>query len=105
MANPILSIRPGSSFLGLCSYYRLFVCGFASVAAPLHHLREQQSLCVAFQRLKQVLSQAPVLAYPTSEGAFVLDTDASNTGIGAVLSETRRRRESYCLLQLQPNKV
>ena len=82
------------SFLGLCSYYRRFVRGFANIAAPLHRLTENgrafvwTSECdVAFQRLKQVLSQAPVLAYPTSAGAFVLDTDASNTGIGAVLSQ------------------
>lgn len=82
------------SFLGLCSYYRRFVRGFANIAAPLHRLTENgrafvwTSECdVAFQRLKQVLSQAPVLAYPISAGAFVLDTDASNTGIGAVLSQ------------------
>jgi len=88
------------SFLGLCSYYRRFVRGFANVAAPLHRLTENNrvflwtSECdVAFHRLKQVLSQAPVLAYPTSEGAFVLDTDASNTGIGAVLSQKQGEEE------------
>ena len=37
--------------------------------------------------------QAPVLAYPTREGAFVLDTDATNTGIGAVLSQKQRGEE------------
>ena len=39
------------------------------------------------------MSQAPELAYPTSEGAFVLDTDASNTGIGAVLSQKKGGEE------------
>lgn len=39
------------------------------------------------------MSQAPVLAYPTSEDAFVLDTDASNTGIGAVLSQKQEGEE------------
>ena len=99
MANPILSICLGS-FLGLCSYYRRFVCGFGSVDAPLHCLTENSRAFVwtsehdvAFQRLKQVLSQAPVLAYPTSEGAFVLDTDASNTGIRAVLSQIQGEEE------------
>ena len=88
------------SFLGLCSYYRRFVRGFANIAAPLHRLTEKDKAFVwthecdvAFHRLKQVMSQAPVLAYPTSEGAFVLDTDASNTGIGAVLSQKQGGEE------------
>ena len=81
------------SFLGLCFYYRRFVCCFADTAVPLHRLTEKDKAFSwtkenddALQRLKQVLSQASVLAQPTSEGKFVLDTDASNTGIGAVLS-------------------
>ena len=85
------------SFLGLFSYYRLFVRSFADIAAPLHCLTEKdkafswtKECTVAFQRLKQVLSQSPVLAYPTSEGAFVLDTDVINTGIGAVLSKKKQ---------------
>ena len=88
------------SFLGLCSYYCRFVRGFANIAAPLHRLTEKDKAFVwthecdvEFHRLKQVMSQAPVLAYPTLEGAFVLDTDASNTGIGAVLSQTQGREE------------
>jgi len=88
------------SFLGLCSYYRRFVRGFANIAAPLHRLTEKDKAFVwthecdvAFHRLKQVMSQAPMLAYPTSEGAFVLDTDASNTGIGAVLSQKQGGEE------------
>ena len=87
------------SFLG--SYYRRFVRAFADIAASLHRLTEKDKAFSwskecndAFQRLKQVLSHAPVLAYTTSEGTFVLDTDASNTGIGAVLSQKQgdRRR-------------
>ena len=87
-------------FLGLCSYYRRFVRGFADIAAPLHRLTEKDKAFSwseecndAFHRLTQVLSQAPVLAYPTTEGAFVLDTDASNTGIGAGLSQTQGGEE------------
>lgn len=84
------------SFLRLCSYYRQFVRHFADIAAPFHRLTEKDKAFSwseecndAFHRLKQVLSQAPVLAYPTTENAFVLDTNASNTGIRAVLSQTR----------------
>lgn len=62
---------------------------------------------VTFHRLKQALSQAPVVAYPTSEGAFVLDTDASNMGIGAVLSQKQGGEEkviayfSRCLTKFE----
>ena len=65
------------SFLGLCSYYRRFVRGFANIAAPLHRLTEKDKAFVwthecdvAFHGLKQVMSQEPVLAYPPSDSAF-----------------------------------
>ena len=73
-------------FLGLASYYRRFIQSFASIAAPLHYLtrREVQWLWTpkcesAFQRFKDLLVTAPVLAYPK--------TDASFHGLGAVLSQ------------------
>ena len=88
------------SFLGLCSYYRRFVRGFATIAAPLHRLTEKgkvftwtEECDIAFQRLKQVLSSAPVLVYPSTDGTFILDTDASDTGIGAVLSQVQGGEE------------
>jgi hypothetical protein len=82
------------SFLGTASYYRKFVRNFAMIASPLHKLtqtgaqwawgeEEQRS----FDKLKVALSTAPVLPFPASTGQFVLDTDASDTGIGAVLSQ------------------
>ena len=53
---------------------------------------------VTFQSLKQILSQAPVLAYPTSEGAFVLDTDGSNTRIRAVLLSQKEREDEKVIV-------
>ena len=47
----------------------------------------------AFERLKKALVSAPVLGYPTREGKFVLDTDASATAIGAVLSQIQDGEE------------
>ena len=41
----------------------------------------------AFQHLKNALTKAPMLGYPLSDGEFLFDTDTSNTGIGAVLSQ------------------
>ena len=82
------------SFLGTASYYRRFVAGFATIAAPLHDLTGKDVPFVwspecqrSFDRLKDVLSEAPVLAFPVPGAKFVLDTDASDRGIGAVLSQ------------------
>jgi hypothetical protein len=52
----------------------------------------------SFEELKQALTQAPILAYPTREGFFILDTDASNVGMGAVLSPSTRWIRKSCLL-------
>ena len=41
----------------------------------------------AFDKLKRALTSAPILSYPNNEGLFILDTDASNNGLGAVLSQ------------------
>ena len=47
----------------------------------------------AFSTLKERLTRAPVLAYPEGEGQFILDTDASGYGIGAVLSQVQEGQE------------
>jgi transposase InsO family protein len=47
----------------------------------------------SFNELKNALTNTPVLAFPNNIGMFVLDTDASNTGIGAVLSQIQRGQE------------
>jgi len=84
------------SFLGLASYYRRFICRFAEVAAPLHRLQEKaisfqwsEQCNSAFETLKRRLSSAPVLAFPRSSDTFILDTDTSEHGIGAVLSQNQ----------------
>ncbi|KAG1930770.1 thy-1 membrane glycoprotein [Pimephales promelas] len=82
------------SFVGLASYYRRFIKGFAEIARPLHQLTEKGKRFVwreecqeAFQQLKSRLISAPVLAYPDPKKPFILDTDASDVGVGAVLSQ------------------
>ena len=84
------------SFMGLASYYRRFVKGFAEIARPLHQLTEKNrrfewtSECQkAFEELKARLTSPPILAYPLPEGDFILDTDASDSAIGAVLSQVQ----------------
>ena len=81
-------------FLGFASYYRRFIKDFAKIAHPLHRLTEKTAFFVwtlecqgAFDELHERLCSAPVLAYPDFSKPFILDTDASNTGIGGVLSQ------------------
>ena len=84
------------SFLGLAGYYRRFVPNFAQVARPLHKLTEANADFVwkpecqfSFEKMKTLLSTAPVLSYPDFKAEFILDMDASNHGIGAVLSQLK----------------
>ena len=98
------------SFLGLASYYRRFLPQFAKWANPLHdliHPIATKKKCAgvkipplapnlppfkwtaehqeSFNKLKGALTSAPVLAYPNYEKPFILETDASLKGLGAVL--------------------
>ncbi|KAJ8037468.1 hypothetical protein HOLleu_18285 [Holothuria leucospilota] len=82
------------SFLGLCAYYRRFIKDFANIAKPLHRLTEKnkrfnwtEETQLAFQKLKTALTEAPVLSFPLPKGQFIIDADASNHGLGAVLSQ------------------
>jgi hypothetical protein len=87
------NIKEVRSFIGLCSYYRRFVKGFATIAKPLHQYTEKgrkfewtKECDTAFGTLKHFLVEAPILGYPMYRGDFILDTDASDVGMGAVLS-------------------
>ncbi|KAL1252203.1 hypothetical protein QQF64_019999 [Cirrhinus molitorella] len=82
------------AFLGLCSYYRRFIRGFAHISQPLHALTQKGKLFVwtsveqeAFDSLRRALTTAPILSYPDFSREFLLFTNASNTAIGCVLSQ------------------
>ena len=93
------NIRSVRQFLGLASYYRRFVRGFARVASPLHYLTRKDARwpqCeLAFQKLKSILTAAPILAYPNFDKDYVLETDASVLGLGAVLSQEQIDRHLH----------
>ena len=88
------------SFVGLVGHYRCFIKGFAKIAAPLYDLtsgdnKDKKSEHVdlsleareAFDCLKAACLQAPILAFPDFNKPFLLETDASGRGLGAVLSQ------------------
>ena len=96
------------SFVGLCSYYRRHIQGFTELAAPLYELATKGTEFEwtdrrheAFGQLKNALTSVPILGFPREDGLWYLNTDASDVGTGAVLSQvlslpvrdaSRRRR-------------
>jgi len=85
------------TFCGLASYYRTFVHNFATIAQPLHNLTKKGAIfewtpaCeAAFQELKRALTSAPILVAPCDEGVYVLDTDASDSAVRAVLQQEQQ---------------
>ena len=88
------SVTEIKSFLGLAGYYRRFVQGLSSIAAPLTKLTQKNVPFVwsehceaSFEELKKRLTAAPVLTLPLGSGGFVIYTDASNVGLGCVLMQ------------------
>ena len=89
-------LRDVRAFLGLASYYRKFIDDFAETALPLYELTQKHTTFEWTERcqqaldgLKNALTTAPVLAYPTKDGEYILDTDCSNSAMGAVLSQVQ----------------
>jgi len=86
-------VRDVRAFFGLASYYRKFVKNFATIAEPLSALTKKgvrfnwsPEAQQAFKRLKRALAETVTLAYPQPNQTFILDTNASDVAVGAILS-------------------
>ena len=82
------------SFLGFANFYRRFIRNYSSIAEPLTRLTSPSKPFIwspaarsAFQMLKGKFTSAPVLLHPDPERQFIVEVDASDTGLGAVLSQ------------------
>ena len=81
---PVPTTHYLESFLGFTNHHRDFIQGYAQLAAPLYQLTGSKSEFVwcheqqeAFDNLKQALTSTPVLAFPTPDDHFILNTEAS----------------------------
>ena len=101
-------------FLGFVGYYRCFITSFADLAEPLVALTGkevpfiwQPACAAAFTNLRDAMIRAPILAFPTESGDYVLDTDVSNFGLGSVLSQIQNDMKcviAYCSRALWPSQ-
>ena len=90
------TVKQVRAVLGLTEFYRKFIPSFGEIAQPLYNLLNKEKRfhwtegCdKAFQSLKNTLQNNPISGFPTETDTFVLCTDASLSGIGAVLSQNQ----------------
>ena len=95
-AKPPKTKKELRAFLGLASYYRKFVPNFAEIATPLTDKTKKglpdfvtwdEDCDRSFQRLRDILCSKPIVVMPDSNKQFILRTDASERGVGAVLMQ------------------
>ena len=108
------SVKDVEKFLGFLNYHREHIRDYAKITSVLYGLTGKRAIFnwkrkhqVAFENLIEKLTTAPVLAYPNSEDMFILDTDASDHSIGAVLSQVQGGTErviSYGSFVLTPDQ-
>ena len=107
--------RDVRSFLGLAGYYRKLIKNYAALAVALTRKNTPSKVVWtgecdrAFESVKEALCKAPVLKSPNFSDSFVLQTDASDRGVGAVLSQLDADGEehpvSYYSRKLLPREV
>ena len=100
-------------FLGMIGFYRDFIDSFSVVSSPLSDLLQDKQIWewnenrqAAFEKMKILLMSAPVLMLPDDTRPFIVNTDASSVGVGAVLQQIdtngKLRPCAYFSKKLQP---
>jgi transposase InsO family protein len=116
-----MNVKEVKSFLGFAGYYRRFIRHFSQIAEPLLNIAKTnvkhpkatfgdkwtKDCQDSFEKLKCLLSSTPVLGYADFTVPFILETDASSHGLGAVLSQVQNGRTvviAYASRTLRPNE-
>ncbi|SPO23375.1 uncharacterized protein UTRI_02053 [Ustilago trichophora] len=120
------SIHDLRSFLGLCSYYRRYAKGFASITAPLFDLLKVKKgsgldissknsrkvpviwndrADLAFRKIKGLLYSAPILRQPNPDSKYTIETDASDWAIGCVLLQEDQSTDFLMSLTAEPDHL
>lgn len=89
------TVKELQRFIGFANFYRRCIRGFSQIAVPLtslikkgtHKLRWDNAAEQAFIKLKAAFTSAPILKHPDPERPFIVEVDASDTGVGAILSQ------------------
>ena len=106
------NVREVRSFLGLSSYYRCYVKGFAVIVALLHSLTKKDVVfhwtpkCQeAFVKTKHLLTSTSITAFPDFNLPFCLYTNASTLGLSGILSQVQDGRERLPVLYLRQKGI
>merc|ERR1711893_344723 len=98
--TPPRTVKQVRQFLGLANYYHDFVESYSEIVEPMIRLTDKKVKFVwtpecqtAFETLKVKLTTAPILGFANMEDPFILDTDASDVAMGAVLSQVQNGQE------------
>src|SRR6266705_1261571 len=97
-----MKVKEVQSFLGFVNFYHRFIKDFSEKAHPLHALTWKTKAWTwgpdedhTFHALKEAITSAPILAFPTDSGHFKLECDASNFATSAVLSQLQTDGEFH----------
>ena len=93
----------------MVGYYRQYIEDFATKAKPLSRLTSKgvpwlwdEEAQTSFNRLRTDMVTAPILGYPDPKRTYILDTDASGVGVGAVLSQEQDGKERVIAYYSKP---
>jgi hypothetical protein len=93
------TVKDIRKFLGFCNFYRHFIRGFSQIARPLNNLLKKGATWTfgnaekaAFEKLKKLICEEPVLIQPDQTKPFEVEVDASNYAIGAVLMQQDEKK-------------